>query len=105
MPSLLFIGIPWPDAIDIIEGLIKQLPDDMDDAVYHAYPNDAPVYAKCGKKAPYVIIRGSDQAQAERIKDAIQQDIDCVDGPLDVEIDIIQFFPGSGKLPEDSTDR
>jgi len=105
VPNILFVGIAHEEAEDIVESLVQLLPDDMDDAVYIAYPNDAPVYVKSKNPAPYVIIRDSDQAQAERIKDAIQNGIDRVDGPLDVEIDIIQFFAGSGKIPEDPTDR
>jgi len=102
MPNLLFIGFSEVDAEQIIGSLFLLLPYDMEEAVYKAYPDGAPVYAKGKKPAPYIIIRDSDQARAERFKDALQDQVDYLDGPPDVEIDIIQFCPGSGEVHEES---
>lgn len=104
MPSLIFIGIGKEDAEDITRCLVELIPQDMEEAVYKVYPDDAPVYVKSKDPAPYVIIRNNDREQALRIKDAIQKSIDSAYGPLDVEVDLIEFFEGGGKMPEDESD-
>jgi hypothetical protein len=103
MPNLIFIGVKKKDAKKIVGCLAKLIPQDMEDAVSKAYPDDAPTYVISGDPAPYVIVRDSDREQAIRIKDNIQK-IDSVYGPLDVEVELIEFFEGGGKMASTETD-
>lgn len=92
MPNLMFIGFSENQTDIIIADLIRLLPTVMNDAVYRAFPDDAPVYAKTKKKAPYIIIRDNSHESAIKIKSELQEYVTPVP---DIEIDIIGFFPGS----------
>lgn len=103
MLKITFIGGKKEHAEQIVGCLLKLIPQDMADVVCMAYSDDTPYYIVCGEPAPHVIVRTSDKEQAIRVKDTIQN-LDCVDGPLDVEIEMVEFFEGGGKMPETETD-
>lgn len=92
MPNIMFVGFSEEQIDGVIDDLIRLFPTEMDDAVYRTFPDDAPVYAKTGKKAPYIIIRDSDLTRAELIRSELQKWVTCPD----IEVDIIKFYPGSG---------
>ncbi|MCX6810577.1 MAG: hypothetical protein NTY30_02470 [Candidatus Berkelbacteria bacterium] len=106
MPNIQFFGFTEKLADEVIAGLVKLLPAEMDDTVYQS-TEDAPVYATTGDSAPYIVIRDSDPESAIRIKDMLQKPMSCLRGSPDVEIQLVQFFQGdlNSMAPEDMDDR
>lgn len=105
MPNMIFIGYSHPSVSRILHKLSAILPDDMEDSVHSSYPNEAPVYVTKREKAPYIILRGDDLEQLERIRKGIQEQIEYPDGPPDIEMQPIRWCPENGKVTEESGDR